>query len=186
MRTGERLGKIDFHGMVGAAGLLEEGQDVAGALRDEGGDVVFSHEQIGKRGAAEDGLENELDGVPEGAERAIRVVAADILTTGVSAAELGAEEAAAEDFHDLSDLDLVGRARKRIPSGLATHALDEFAHAHEAHEFGDVGNGKSFGGADLGDCEGGVIAPFRKVEKAAEAVFFLGTQLHGIILALIV
>jgi hypothetical protein len=127
---------------------------------------------------AEDLVDGNLHGAPEGTHGAIDRTGADGGLAGMVVAEFALEETAAQGADDVGDDNRLGRARQRVAALFAALGLHETALAEHAQDLGGIGRGDAFGLAHFGNREASALARVADADQAAQAVFFVGAQLH--------
>lgn len=149
-----------------------------GTVLEERTHLGLRAEEVAESGPGEDRVQGFLDVIPKQSQGAIRGVGAGTFKPRVPVTEMGSEETATEQGEHLGDGDLIGGAGQSVAAGLSTNAGHETAEAQDAHQFGDIGDGKPLRAADLGDAMALLFAVPCHVQKAPQSVLFLGAQLH--------
>src|SRR6185295_2466646 len=100
------------------------------------------------------------------------------LETGVTLAERGLVEAAAERREHGSDRDAVGGKRERVAARLAARRAHEAGAPEDAHHLGDVRLRDSLRPRQLGDREAPAVTLAPDAQQAAQPVLLLRGELH--------
>src|SRR6266571_518458 len=137
--------------------------------------------QVRQHRPAQDSLEQGLEHPPERAYGAVAHVGADGQISGVLGAVIGVVEPAAQRMERLGDAHRVGAPRQRVAARPPEHAPDQAGLAQLADQLGDVRDGQPLLARYLGQLQRvrvpGLLA-LRELEKAAQAVLFLGGHFH--------
>src|ERR1035437_3553694 len=170
---------IAREGMARSGGSLNKVQ----ALRPRNGPhpgihLFFVLEQIAQGRFTEHLVHRNLDGAPQGAHGAIHTARADGRLAGVAVAETAFENAPAERVHHVADDDGFRRTGQRVPALFAARRFDESALAEHPQDLGRVGGRNSLRLAHFGNRQGAAPARVTDADQAAQAVLFIGAQLH--------
>src|SRR5678816_3910890 len=97
----------------------------------------------------------------------------------MAVAEAAFEQPAAEKIDDVSDDDLLRRPGQSIAAFLAARRLNKPAFAEDAEDLRGICRRDAFRLADLRNRQRLALEPgIRQTHQAADAVFFVGGQLH--------
>src|SRR5450759_4893488 len=140
--------------------------------------LFFVLQQIAQGRFTEHPIHGHLYGAPAGAHGAIHTPRADGRLAGVAVAEAAFEDAPAERVHDVADDDGFRRTGQGVPAVLAARRFDKSALAEHAQDLGRVGGGNSLGLTHFGNRQAATLARVTDADQAAQAVFFIGAQLH--------